>query len=103
MVKLVRLVAICSLLLLVCLASDLITEEEAFPKSQNLIDLSAADFDNMVVDEKTRKTYDGPWFIKFYAPWCGACKRAAPIWNELADKRGKELKIARMDCTQDAN
>lgn len=55
----------------------------------------------MVVDAKTRRTHGSePWFIKFYAPWCGACKRTAPIWNELADKRGKELKVAKLDCTQ---
>lgn len=52
-------------------------------------------FKELVVDN------DNDVLVEFYAPWCGHCKKLAPIYEELA----KELKdvphlvIAKMDAT----
>ena len=40
-------------------------------------------------------------FLKFYAPWCGHCKRMAPAWSELVEKHADSnaLFVAEVDCT----
>ena len=44
------------------------------------------------------------WFVNFYAPWCGHCKKLAPAWTELAEEINPddewEAKILSLDCTQ---
>jgi protein disulfide-isomerase A6 len=41
--------------------------------------------------------------IKFYAPWCGHCKRLAPVWDELgsAYAGSNSVVIGKVDCTAD--
>lgn len=39
-------------------------------------------------------------FVEFYAPWCGHCKKLAPIWEEFAENIGTpNVVIAKMDAT----
>mmetsp|Transcript_10708 Transcript_10708/g.10587 ORF Transcript_10708/g.10587 Transcript_10708/m.10587 type:complete len:92 (+) Transcript_10708:21-296(+) len=65
--------------------------------------LTEEDFmDGTVMD--ANGTVNGVWFIKFYAPWCGHCKRLKPTWEELANEAyGTGVNIGSLDCTENRN
>lgn len=43
-------------------------------------------------------TANGPWFIKFYAPWCGHCQHLAPTWIDLAQTTKGKVNIGEINC-----
>ncbi|KAJ1915926.1 hypothetical protein H4219_004060 [Mycoemilia scoparia] len=70
-------------------------EEPVWNPDGKVIDLTSLDF--------KEKTNEGPWFVKFYAPWCPHCQQLAPIWEKLAETVKGKVNIAKVNCDNEGN
>lgn len=62
------------------------------PNSEVVV-LSDGDFLAKVVEPRE------PYFVQFYAPWCGHCRRMNPAFEALAKMMKGETHIGKVDCT----
>ena len=54
------------------------------------------------LDERnfSNEVKNGGLFVKFFAPWCGHCKKLAPTWTQLAEQMKNQLTIAEVNCDE---
>ena len=57
--------------------------------------LTDQNFDEMVLQS------DDLWFIEFYAPWCGHCKKLLPEFEQVGRnlQKRKGVRLGKVDCT----
>ncbi|XP_070702014.1 protein disulfide isomerase family A, member 8 [Pempheris klunzingeri] len=59
---------------------------------RDVLELGDADFDYLATEHETM-------LVKFYAPWCGHCKKLAPEFEKAATRLKGTVQLAKVDCT----
>jgi len=80
-----------ALLSILCIVFGLVSSDG------DVVELTEANFEHLT--QLSTGATTGDWFIKFYAPWCGHCKRLAPTWEEVATELKGEVNVAKVDVT----
>ncbi|EDW31033.1 GL15145 [Drosophila persimilis] len=90
-------ITVCAFFVSPFLSATVRAEEEAVKNAEKqfAVELDPEKFNQAV--------QSGNVFVKFFAPWCGHCKRLHPLWEQLAEIMNVEdpkVIIAKVDCTK---
>ncbi|KAK8815905.1 hypothetical protein WA538_005026 [Blastocystis sp. DL] len=50
-------------------------------------------------DKEVMQSESGIWFVRFFAPWCGHCKRMASSWEIMSSQVKGTIPVADVDAT----
>jgi len=73
-------------------------QPDAAPANSDVRVLTDANFEHDTQASTGGTT--GDWLVEFYAPWCGHCKKLAPIWEQVATDLKGSVNVAKLDATE---
>jgi putative thioredoxin len=71
--------------------------EQVVEQESAVMDVTDADFVDKVIEESKRR----PVVVDLWASWCGPCRTLSPILERVAEQRGGQVLLAKIDV--DAN
>ena len=95
------LIMIWNIVKLLCLVSSLllpVTSAISVGKPHDSVQsLTASNFRPAIQEDAA----NGLWLLQFFAPWCGHCKKMAPMLDTVAPLVSPKLAIGKIDCDQE--
>jgi thioredoxin len=59
-----------------------------------ITDVTDSTFQAEVIESET------PVLVDFWAPWCGPCRIVHPVLEQIAEERGEELRIVKLNVDE---
>jgi thioredoxin len=62
--------------------------------ADTIAEVTDSNFQAEVLESET------PVLVDFWAPWCGPCRMVAPVVEEIAQERGDQLKVVKLNIDE---
>eukprot|EP01097_Dermamoeba_algensis_P010491 TRINITY_DN7815_c0_g1_i1.p1 TRINITY_DN7815_c0_g1~~TRINITY_DN7815_c0_g1_i1.p1 ORF type:complete len:311 (-),score=77.29 TRINITY_DN7815_c0_g1_i1:120-1019(-) len=80
--------------LIVLISAVIVDSSALFPSTPPAIQVGATNFTELVLSKKRV-------LALYYAPWCGACQKFFPLWEQLRRESSQKTEFAQINCEEE--